>query len=110
MAAPISGTSSSTISHNKSVRGEENPGKGSAQSAAQEGVAPAARDAVSVSAAAEVLANAPTERGEGVIKSSEQASAIAQGLKNLFAGSAGQALAAQAKEITPEMMGVLKAG
>ena len=63
-----------------------------------------------MSRAAELLSSEPADRGQGVIQSAEQASQMAQGLKDLFAQQPGQAIAAQAKNLSPEMAGLLKAG
>lgn len=67
-------------------------------------------DAVTVSRAAEVLNRKDDIRDDGVIQSAEHASQVAQTLRSLFEGNSGQALAAQAKNVSSELMLLLKAG
>lgn len=67
-------------------------------------------DAVTVSRAAEVLNRKDDNRDDGVIQSAEHASQVAQTLRSLFEGNSGQALAAQAKNVSSELMLLLKAG
>ncbi|MBI3772705.1 MAG: hypothetical protein HY272_08415 [Gammaproteobacteria bacterium] len=67
-------------------------------------------DAVTVSRAAEVLNRKDDSRGNGVIQSAEHASQVAQTLRGLFEGNSGLALAAQAKNVSSELMLLLKTG
>ena len=110
MATPISNTGSTSISHSKATRSEEQSSRAGGQAASEGAVPAASEDALSVSRAAELLSSEPADRGQGVIQSAEQASQMAQGLKDLFAQQPGQAIAAQAKNLSPEMAGLLKAG
>ena len=113
MATPISNTGSSiTLNQNKPQRADEGSNKtpGQAQTQASEAVAARSGDQVSVSTAAEVLSKGTVERDKAAIQTPEQASQIAQGLKTLFAANAGQAMAAQAQNVSQDMMALLKAG
>ena len=65
---------------------------------------------VTLSRAAQVLSQEPSERGQGVIQSAEHASQVALGLRALFEGNGAQALASQAGKVSADIMGLLKAG
>ncbi len=112
MNSPISNNNPSLVNANRSPRAEEkaqNSPKGREDQEA--GAAPRAQDdSVSVSRAAQVLSEQPSDRGAGRIETPEQAAQVAKGLKALFSENSGKALAAQAKTVSPDMMELLKTG
>ena len=112
MANIISNDHSAALANNKSSRAEAKGGNGQAQGQGQvqNDAAPGQDDAVTVSRAAQVLSESQANRGEGVIQSADHAAQVAQGLKGLFAGNSGQALAAQANNISPDLLDLLKTG
>lgn len=63
-----------------------------------------------MSRAAQLLSQQPAERGAGVIQSADQAMQMAKGLRALFEGNGGLALAAQAGNAPADLMGLLQAG
>ncbi len=65
---------------------------------------------MTVSRAAQLLSQQPAERGAGAIQSADQAQQLAKGLRALFEGNGGQALAAQAGNTPADLMGLLQAG
>ncbi len=67
-------------------------------------------DDVTVSRAAQVLNQQTHLRGEGVIKSADQAAQLAKGLSALFGVNSSQGLTAQTGNVTQDLMGLLKAG
>lgn len=111
MATPITNNPTALASNSKTVRPEpQGSGNGQAQ-AVQEGSVNGGQEGnVTVSRAGQVLSQQPSERGQGVINSAEQAMQMAKGLRALFDGGGGQAVAAQAARISPDMMGLLQAG
>lgn len=112
MANPISNNNSSAIANNKSASPEQRGAKGQDIAADQQNSVTSNQsdDAVSVSRAAEVLSQAPTERGQGIIQSSEHASAVAQQLKAQFESNPAQALAGQSNGVSSDIMELIKAG
>ncbi|MFC1747293.1 hypothetical protein ACFL2V_00650 [Pseudomonadota bacterium] len=110
MTTPISNNNSTLAGSNKSVRTDEKgPDQGRGQAHAEAPTVGGQADAVSVSRAAQVLNEQPLERGQGVIQSAEHAAEVAQGLRALFDGDAGQAVAAQAKNVSSDLIDLLKA-
>ncbi len=98
------------IGNNKTLQSEMQrlvPGQASSTAASTSG---SDEDDVTVSRAAQVLNQQTNLRGEGVIKSADQATQLAKGLGALFAANSGQGLAAQTSNVTPDLMGLLKAG
>jgi hypothetical protein len=68
-------------------------------------------DAVTVSRAAEAMNRKNVGQGDdGVIQSPEHAAQVAKTIRGLFEGNGGQALAAQAKNVSSELMHLLQAG
>lgn len=111
MATPVTNNPMALAGNSKAVRPEP-LGSGSGQPQAVQESSPngGQEDGVTVSRAAQVLSQQPGERGQGVINSAEQAMQMAKGLRALFEGGGGQAVAAQAARISPDMMGLLQAG
>lgn len=112
MATPISNNNPVAIANNKTSRSEERGSQAHGQTGEQaDQVASAQNDvAVSVSRAAEVLNQAPTEHGQGNIQTAEQAAAVAGQLKELFQQNPANALAGQAGGVSSDIMDLLKAG
>lgn len=68
-------------------------------------------DAVTVSRAAEAMNRKHVGQGDdGVIKTPEHAAQVAKTLRGLLEANSGQALAAQAKNVSSELMYLLQAG
>ena len=111
MATPVTNNSPALIGSNKTL-----PPETQRQVPGQEKEQPATAgsgsddDDVMVSRAAQVLNQQTNLRGEGVIKSSDQAAQLAKGLSALFGANSGQGLAAQTGNLTQDLMGLLKAG
>lgn len=111
MATPITNNSPALVANNKAQRPEvQGLGGGQGQGAVVSADSGTQDDGVTVSRAAQVLSQQPAERGNGAIQSADHAAQVAKGLRALFEGNSGQALAAQAVRITPDMMELLKAG
>ncbi len=110
MTAIISHSSPVTVDQGKRIRADEKADKGGSELVLEKPASEALPDTVSLSNAAEALAKSQPEQGQEVIQSAEHASQVAQGLKDLFAGQPGQALAAQAQNVSPGMMGLLRVG
>jgi hypothetical protein len=111
VANPISNNNSSAIANNKSASPEQRGAKGQEIAAEQQNSATSNQsdDAVTVSRAAEVLSQASTDRGQGVIQSAEHASAVAQQLKAQFESNPAQALAGQSNNVSTDIMELIKA-
>lgn len=119
MAIPITNNNPQNV-----VRGTDSPvltgnNKASPQDtqrlvSRQESVHPAAGGSddndVTVSRAAQILSQQAGLRSEGVIKSADQAAQLAKELGALFRTNNGQAQAAQAGNVSPDLMELLKAG
>lgn len=111
MATPITNNNPALINSGGAKRSEvQGTSSGQGQAVAEAVVTAHQEDGVTVSRAAQVLSQQPAERGQGAIQSADHASQVAKGLRALFEGSSGQALAAQAAKISPDMMELLKAG
>ena len=111
MATPISNDHSAAIANNRSVRSEGRGSQGQAHQAAEQAVStPTSEAAVNVSRAAEVLNQAPADRGQGNIQSAEHAAAVASQIKELFQDSPANALAGQAGGVSADIMALLEAG
>ena len=112
MATPISSNNPAGIANNKASRSEDRGSQAHGQPSGQaEQVASAQNEvAVNVSRAAEVLNQAPVERGQGNIQTAEQAAAAAAQIKELFQQNPANALAGQAGGVSSDIMDLLKAG
>lgn len=111
MASPITNHNPASINSGKAMRPEgQEPQAGQRPAVAESGGSGVAQDEVTVSRAAQLLSQQPTERGQGGIQSADHAAQVAKGLRALFEGQSGQALAAQAAKLSPDMMELLKAG
>ena len=112
MAAPITNNNAQDVLRgaSKAMRPEQQgQGRGEAQKAAEIAGNGRQDDAVSVSRAAQILSQQPSERGQGVIQSAGQAMELAKGLRALFEGNSGQAFTAQSAKLSPDLMELLKA-
>ncbi len=111
MTAPITNHNPALIGNSKMQR-PDTPAQGGGQGpAAQEGnVSGGQEDGVTLSRAAQVLSQQPSERSQGVIQSADQAAQLAQGLRAQVDGNSDQALAAQANNISVDLMDLLKDG
>ena len=112
MATPISNNNPAAIANNKSARSEERGSQAQSQtSGSAEQVATESNEAaVSVSRAAEVLNQAPIERGQGNIQTAEQASAVVSQLKDQCQQNPASALSSQAGGVSSDSIDLLKAG
>jgi hypothetical protein len=111
MATPITNNNPALVGNNRSMRPEpQGEARGEAQAATEVVGNGRQEDGVTVSRAAQILSQQPSERGQGVIHSAEQAMELAKGLRALFEGNSGQAHAAQASKVSPDLMELLKAG
>lgn len=112
MTKPIENNGLSQLSNQQASRLANSRGADSASINDQSPVLDAGRqdDAVTVSQAAEVLSRQVEAHGEGAIQTAEQAAHVAQSLRGLFEGNAGQALAAHTKNVSSELTLLLKAG
>ncbi len=108
MATPISNNPILPGGNKTSGAEEKYPGQGHRQEKATSSAVNTQDDAVSVSRAAQVLNEQPIERGQGVIRSAEQAAQVARGLKALFENNNGQALAGQTQNVSPDLVALLK--
>ncbi len=106
MANPINPSNSSLVNANASSKAKERQ-TGAQGQPVEQTTSQRNDDAVSVSRAAEVLNAAPSERGEGRIQTADQASELAKHIRSLFENNSGLALAAQAKNVSGEMSGLL---
>ena len=112
MATPISNNNPAVIANNKSARSEERGSQAQSQTSgpAEQVATESNEGAVNVSRAAEVLNQAPIERGQGNIQTAEQASAVVSQLKDQLQQNPASALASQAGGVSSDIMDLLKAG
>lgn len=112
MTTPISGNSPGGIGQHSSARPEaEARPKEAGNNAAAPGpqVAAEQRAEVSISRAAELLAQSQTRRSGGGVDSPEQAAQLAQQLKAQIQADPQGALASQAAAVGVDLMDLLKA-
>lgn len=112
MAKPIDNNGLQNLIHSQASRSGGQPESNRASTSDQTPTIANGRqdDAVTVSRAAEVLNRKDESRGDKVIQSEAHASQVAQTLRSLIEGNSGQALSAQAKNVSSELMLLLKAG
>ena len=111
MATPITNNNQALVGNSRMMRPElQEQARGDSQAATEVAGSGRQEDGVTVSRAAQLLSQQPSERGQGVIQSADQAMDLAKGLRALFEGDGGQALAAQASSVSPSLMELLKAG
>ncbi len=112
MVSPISHESASltTGSEKAKTNGDERTPSRGAVAEEQAPLGGRVENSVTVSSAAKLLSERSQMEGEGRIHSADEAATAAQGLRALFEGNPGEALAVQAQNITPDLLDLLKAG